>query len=265
MDGTDAEDARNRFLKLLDEKHGEQVYQDFLERNTEFIPRDFVQNHGIHFSLVLRKLSFGADYKSDFFFFSKSSDDWHAVFVEIEKPQSRYFTDKGNRLHQDFQAAVSQIKQWKAWLSAPNNKSAFLQSLASFQVPIHMSVNPTNCKFVLVHGRRDEYSGNLDRRRLIHSYEEDDFKIMSFDSLAENLTSKQKLMIGVRHNGFIDLQGDEITDGSMFSCMEPTQLRVSAKVLGILKDGSKAPRQHVIANGKPTDAWQEASKTILVR
>ncbi len=44
-----------------------------------------MQNHGIHLSLVLRKLSFGADYKTDFFFFSKSSDDWNAVFIEIEE------------------------------------------------------------------------------------------------------------------------------------------------------------------------------------
>jgi hypothetical protein len=265
MNRTNEEDTRNCFLKLLDEKHGEQVYQEFLEQNTEFIPRDFVQNHGIHFSLVLRKLSFGADYKSDFFFFSKSSDDWNAVFVEIEKPQSRYFADKGNKLHQDFQAAVGQIKQWKAWLSVPNNKSAFLQSLASFQVPSYMAMNPTNCKFVLVHGRRNEYSGNADRRRLIQSYEEDDFKIMSFDSLAENLVSKHKLMIGVRHNSFIDVLGDEVVSGSMFGWMEPTQLRVSAKFLEILKNGSKGPKEYVMVNGKPADAWQEASKTILVR
>lgn len=265
MDRTAAEEVRKSYLKLLDESRPEQVYQDFLEANTQFIPRDFVQNHGIHFGLVLRKLGFGADFKSDFFFFSKSSDDWNAVFVEIEKPQSRYFQSTGNQPHKDFQAAVGQIKQWKAWLSVPENKSAFLQSLTALQVPRHMAMNPTICKFVLVHGRRNEYSGNPDRRRLIHSYEEDDFKIMSFDSLAEDLASRNELMIGVRHNSFIDILGDKLTNGSMFGWMEPTQLRVSAKVLDILKSGSIAPKELVMVEGKATDAWQQASKTILVR
>lgn len=265
MDRTDAEEARKCFLELLDKNCVEQVYQDFLEENSQFIPRDFVQNHGVHFDLVLRKLGFGADFKSDFFFFSKSSDDWNAVFVEIEKPKSRYFRNTGNQTHSEFQAAVGQVKQWKAWLSVPDNKAAFLQSLSALQVPRHMAMNPTNCKFVLVHGRRHEYSGNPDRRRLIQSYEEDDFKILSFDSLAESLTSKNRLMIGVRHNGFIDILGDQLTSGSMFGWMEPTQLRVSAKVREILTKGSTAPKELVMVNGKPTDAWMEAAKTILVR
>jgi hypothetical protein len=61
-----AASARDDFLSLL----GEQVYQKYLEQNTRFIPREFVQNHGIHFDLILRKLAFGADYVSDFFYMS---------------------------------------------------------------------------------------------------------------------------------------------------------------------------------------------------
>jgi hypothetical protein len=56
------------FSKLLDQNLTEQNYQLFMEENTRLVPREFVQNHGIHFSLVLRKLGFGADYKSDFTF-----------------------------------------------------------------------------------------------------------------------------------------------------------------------------------------------------
>jgi hypothetical protein len=59
------EGQKKKFLKLLDEEHNEQVYQDFLETHTRFIPREFVQNHGIGQHLVLRKLSFAADYKTN--------------------------------------------------------------------------------------------------------------------------------------------------------------------------------------------------------
>ena len=110
-----AEEEKNEFLNLLEGDHKEQVYQAFLEKHTRFIPREFVQNHGIGVSLVLRKLSFGADYKSDFFFFSKSSDDWNAVFIEIEKPSSQFFRSNTNDFHPHFLSALQQINQWKAW------------------------------------------------------------------------------------------------------------------------------------------------------
>ena len=62
---------KNKYLTLLDGTPKEQKLQSFLENHTRFIPREFVQNHGVHLSLVLRKLAFGADYKTDFLLFLK--------------------------------------------------------------------------------------------------------------------------------------------------------------------------------------------------
>jgi hypothetical protein len=87
-------DLRDQFIALLDEDHLEQVYQRYIEKNTRLIPREFIQNHGIHFKLVLRKLAFGADYKSDFVYLSKSSDDWNAVLVELEAPRAKFFREE---------------------------------------------------------------------------------------------------------------------------------------------------------------------------
>lgn len=259
------EQEKQAYLDLLDGCHAEQKYQDFLENHTRFIPREFVQNHGVHFSLAVRKLGFGADYKSDFFYFSKSSDDWNAVFIEIEKPSSRFFKANSNEPHGDFTKAVNQIKQWKAWLSVSANSEAFLSSMKMVQVPSHMATNPTFFKYVLVLGRRDEYQGNQTRRRLVQSYEEDDFKIISFDSLAEGLSGKHPLYLGVRHNEFIDVFGNEIVDGSLFSWMEPTEIRVSADIHAKLRQGSVAPKQLKMVNGKSIDAWVAAAETIKVR
>lgn len=260
----DANELRKHYLELLDLKRGEQVYQSFIEKNTRLIPREFVQNHGIGCSLVLRKLSFGADYKCDFFYFSKSSDDWNAVFVEIEKPQSRFFKGNSNEFHGDFSHALQQINQWRAWF-AQGNQMTFLSSVRAIQVPTHMAVtNPTYNKFVLVFGRRSEYAGNPTRRALVQSQEREDFKIITFDSLAEDLESKAELCIGVRRNEYIDIITDDVISPSLYAWVEPTQLTVSENLHRKLLSAEKSNHFVMGANG-PVDALKHAASLVRVR
>ena len=258
----DFEEEKMEFLKLLDEGHSEQVYQSYLERRTRFVPREFVQNHGIGQSLVLRKLSFGADYKSDFFYFSKSSDDWNAVFIEIEKPSSRFFKGNTNEFHSDFLSAVQQINQWKAWFLSDQNKGSFLSMVSAIQVPHHMARNPTFNKYVLVFGRRGEYADNEDRRRLVKATETEDFKVITFDSLAEGIPRKCDVSIGSRHNQFIDILTDEITDPGLFALVEPTQLRVSKTLHSKLKN---EPRSNHFAVKREVEALTRAASLVRVR
>lgn len=223
------EALRSEYLTLLEGSHSEQFYQEFIEQNTQFIPREFVQNHGIHFDLVLRKLAFGADYKSDFVYLSKSSDDWNCVLIEIEKPNSRFFKEKSNDFHRDFLAALQQIGRWKAWFLEPNNKSSFTDGiLGPIRIPLYW--NPTFIKYILVLGRRSEYFENPIRQRLIASQEGDDFKIITFDSLAESLHSKHKLYVGARRNEFIDILSNTFLSETVFGWTKPEQLRISAQL-----------------------------------
>ena len=254
----DIETQMAKYLALLDGNHDEQTYQSFLERYTRFIPREFVQNHGIGLGLVLRQLALGGDYKTDFFYFSKSSDDWNAVFIEIEKPSSRFFKGSTTKLHADFLNALQQINTWKAWFLSDQNKAAFLSSMSMVQVPTHMARNPTFNKYVLVFGRRDEYAGNETRRRLVRANETDDFKIISFDSLAEGLNAKEELTVGARHNHFIDILSDAITEPGLYAWMEPTQLRVSKRLHEKLKSGPRS-RHFVFDDGKPVEALRRAA------
>lgn len=220
--------AATRFKKLLASKKDEQAYQDFLERNTEFVPREFVQNHGVHFGLLLRKLSMARDYTTDFFFLSKSSSDWNGVLIEIEKPQSRYFKDNSNVFHNDFVKAQQQIGRWRAWFSSPENQTGFFnKTLEHVRVPAHMRANPCHIKYVLVFGRREEFETNPTRVSLVHAEERDDFKIVSYDSLLEDFGSKSRLYLGVRKNEFIDIISDEFLREDMFAWMDPTSIRVS--------------------------------------
>ncbi len=218
------QELREQYLALLDENLKEQTYQKFLEDHTQLVPREFVQNHGVACQIVLRKLPFGADYKSDFFFLSKSSDDWNAVFIEIEKPSSLFFKEGTNEFHREFVHALQQIGQWRAWLD--DNQAALLNMIDTLRIPETMRRNKTYNKFVLVYGRRAEYGTNEIRRGLIRAQERSDFKIMTFDSLAEDLEHKDELMLGIRRNEYIDLI-NEVCDDLAFRWLEPTKIRVT--------------------------------------
>jgi hypothetical protein len=215
-------------LQLLGEGHPEQAYQEFIERHTVLAPREFVQNHGVHFDLVFRKIHLAKDYAPDFFYLSKSSADWNLVLVEIEKPQSRYFKSQGNNLHPDFLAALDQIARWRAWFDNPANLTGFIDgTIASVRVPEVMKRNKCHIKYVLVHGRREEFESNELRRGLIRARESDDFHIISFDSLAEALHTKSPLYLCVRKNEHIEIVSNEFIDDSVFAWMDPSQLKIT--------------------------------------
>jgi Domain of unknown function (DUF4263) len=224
--GKSPSQLKEEFVGLLAECHAEQTYQDFIERNTRLVPREFVQNHGIHFNLVLRKLAFGADYIMDFGYLSKSSDDWNCVLVELEKPGSQFFKKGSNNFHPNFVDALQQVNKWKAWFLNSNNKDGFINgTLGLVRVPL--AENPTFMKYVLVFGRRSEYVGNTVRRRLIAAQEADDFKILTFDSLAEGLEVKRELYVGARKNEYVQILSNEFVEDSIFAWMEPEQLQIS--------------------------------------
>jgi hypothetical protein len=209
----------------MDEQQGEQVYQAFIEKNTSLVPREFEQNHGIHFQLVLRKLSLAKDYTTDLFYLSKSSGDWHCVLIELEKPQSKYFKDGSADFHSDFLQGLAQIYRWQAWFKSQSNLDGFINgTIGFFRTPIRSA--PCHIKYVLVHGRRSEFENNEQRRNLIAARESDDFHILSYDSLLESLHTKYPLYVGSRHNEYIEILSEEFVGDSIFSCLQPEQLRI---------------------------------------
>lgn len=221
-------DKKEEYKKLLENYRNEQDIQEFLEKNTEFIPRHFVQHHGIHHDIVFRKLALGSNYKSDFFFLSKSSDDWHCVLIEIEKPKSKFFKDSSNDFHSDFIQAQQQILNWKAWFSTKSNEESFINQFSSIRGYFHR--NPSKIKYVLVMGRKEETENNEDRRAKIRSCESDNFEIMTFDSLGEG--KHDPLYLCVKKNDFIEIQTEiPISDDySIFRDIPIEWLRINTKL-----------------------------------
>src|ERR1700719_3881978 len=85
------EDDKMEFMRLIADEHNEQIYQDFLESHTRFIFREssykIMESHSIlcfessHLALITKQT----------FSIFQSSDDWNAVFIELEKPSSKFF------------------------------------------------------------------------------------------------------------------------------------------------------------------------------
>lgn len=254
----------SKYMALLDDGHKEQEYQKYIEQNTKLVPREFVQNHGIHFDLILRKLAFGADYKSDFVYLSKSSDDWNCVLIEIERPSKRFFRDGCNDFHADFMQALQQINKWNAWFLEPSNKASFINGmLGSIRKPLEE--NPTHLKYILVYGRRAEYAGNDTRRRLIAAQEGTDFKILTFDSLSESLHTKSDLYVGARKNEYVDILSDEFLSENMFSWMEPEQLRISEQFKKSALAARETWNHYNIVEGKKMLAMEFSLERIRTR
>ncbi|UYK76875.1 DUF4263 domain-containing protein [Xanthomonas sacchari] len=241
LDQDELNNIRDEFTKLLDESHPEQTYQQFMEKHTALIPREFVQNHGIHLDMVFRKISLAKDYSPDFFYLSKSSADWNLVLIEIEKPNSRYFKEWSNDPHQDFLTGLDQVARWRAWFDNPANFSGFVDgTIAPIRVPDVMKRNKCHIKYVLVHGRRSEFEGNELRRSLIRAREADDFHIVSFDSLTEALHTKTPLYLCVRKNEHVEIISDRFIDESAFAWMDPSQLKIGDNLRGdILSNKSR--------------------------
>jgi hypothetical protein len=242
------------FVKLLDEKCEEQIYQEYLEKNSRLIPREFIQNHGVHLDLVFRKLSLAKDYTTDFFYLSKSSADWHCIMVEIEKPQSKYFKEKTNDFHQDFQKGLMQINRWRAWFENPSNLEGFVNgTIASVRVPPIMTRNPCSIKYVLVHGRRSEFEGNEIRKALIRAQERNDFHILSYDSLMESLHTKGPLYIAIRKNEYVEIVSKDFVGEGLFSCVDSTLLKINNELRSNILAAKSNWFEHSVRGGLMLD------------
>ena len=197
-----------KYKQLLNEDREEQDYQDFLEAHTQFIPRHFMRNHGVHMNLVLRKVKISNDMVADFLILSKSTICWHYILIEIEKPTTPYFESGGFNFHLDFLNALKKIKTWQKWFAEPANKSHFEAKFKFIKKPI--SDTPVEIKYVLVTGKQKEFEHSQIRTRAIRDIESNDLHVMSFDSLAEDAASNEELYLGSRQDSSVEVLSNKL-------------------------------------------------------
>jgi hypothetical protein len=119
-------------------------------------------------------------YIPDFMWISKNSSYVQPVFIEIESPIKKYF-GAGTVFSANFNQALSQLEDWKVWISDPTNQIKFRDFYGLNDEPYkRLSFFPA---FVLIYGRRKElYEKPIGNKRR-HEKEKDDLFIMSYDRL----------------------------------------------------------------------------------
>jgi hypothetical protein len=116
----------------------------------------------------------------DFLWIARDSLNLRPVFIEIESPCKRWFTQAGVP-HHEFTQALNQLGQWRAWLNQPANQLNFFEQ---FLIPggmrrdLHFSPH-----FILIYGRRREFEQHPELSRLRAQFERGDQQVMTFDRL----------------------------------------------------------------------------------
>ena len=174
------------YQNLLDEKSDfEKEFQGFFERNPSFIPGGLqLIGHTSHYpymDTLISQPEIGIRFtrKPDFLWLAEDSLRFTPVFVEIEKPSKKMFTQSGTP-SADFTQAINQINEWKYLLSLADNISAFY---TQFSIPLDMRAKSFSPQYLLIYGRRSEYQGNDMRTGVRASNETNDFVLMSYDRL----------------------------------------------------------------------------------
>jgi hypothetical protein len=103
----------------------------------------------------------------------------YPVLIEIETPAKRWFTGRGIPTQQ-FTQALSQLREWRAWFSRPNNQAVFMQQ---FDIDPDYDRGRFRPQFVLVYGQRAEFSEAPHLLPLRTAQEHPDEAFMTFDRL----------------------------------------------------------------------------------
>ncbi|MBQ9246454.1 DUF4263 domain-containing protein [bacterium] len=225
-------DLKQEYIKLLEKNENESIYQKFLEEHPILIPtKPFELNHFVHFSLIFKKLQLGTSHISDFCFLSKSSAEWNIVFIELEKPDSKFFNNDGT-ITRDLNVGISQIQDWNAYFSIEENKLAFKQNkvikeLMSFNP--NFFHNPCNFKYILVIGRRETLYNSKFKDKFRSIFPRNSY-IMTYDSLYEALDKKNDNYICHIENDELYIDSTKYVNDVMFHWLSCNNIRIKEQL-----------------------------------
>jgi hypothetical protein len=143
----------------------ERVIHKFLELNPSFVPGAFsfpTSGHSPVYGGVFSKppLAGIGMRVPDFMWLATATDTIYPMFIEIETPAKRWFTENGQP-RSEWTQARNQLVSWKQWLNKPANRLVFLELYGIADEFRYFEIQP---QFVLVYGRRAEFDNNPELR-----------------------------------------------------------------------------------------------------
>jgi hypothetical protein len=177
-----------RWQALIDseESRDEGLLQAFLERHPSLLPGSHtVDGDSGHtpfpMAVVAKpKLPGLSDREPDFMWLATDSASLYPILIEIETPHKAWFYGERAEIHSDFTHAHGQLAEWRAWFSKGHNRTAFLDY---YDVPPMLARRQLAPRYVLIHGRRDNFDHLPRRREKRAELARPDERLMSFDRL----------------------------------------------------------------------------------
>ena len=198
------ERSKRQFLNLLESIPPECEVQSFLEEHPSMVPGHStpsgVSGHfPLHCSLITQPELLGKpSYKPDFMWIARHSGGWFPTLIEIEKPDKKMFTEKGDP-RSEFSQARNQLNLWRSWFRDPSNVQQFMDL---YGIPSGWKRLNWRLHMILIYGRRAEFEGNrvLNRQRddLLSGADEE---IMSFDRLMVDPTIQDAITVKATGSG----------------------------------------------------------------
>lgn len=158
----------------------ENEIQEYLEKNTDFIPTPILMNHGIHFDSIISKLHISDSLCCDFAYLTKSSVEWRLVLIELEPSTKTIFNDNKKNINfsAEFNNSYDQILSWRVYL---HSHAEDIKERLSLLMG-HMIQNPISFEYLLVIGRDSELNSN-EKKNMFAQKNRDGIRVFNYDSL----------------------------------------------------------------------------------
>lgn len=189
---------------LADTSLKEDDYQRFFESNPCMLPGFNHGNpsHGAAFYAAVSQPSLDGHIRRrpDFMWLLETSLELIPVFIEIECPSKDMFRSSDNVQNAKFTQACEQIDEWRALLQNHEVVERFYNRYAVSDRMRSMKFSP---HYILVYGRRREYSIDSFLTGKRAAKQADDFEIISFDRLKPSYDAMRYGTVKVRPDGTV--------------------------------------------------------------
>ena len=214
--------------KLLSSGPSEGKVQRYLEANSAWIPLPFLLGHHVQHNAIIAQFELDRDRIADFAYVTKNTVRWCVVFLEIETPDKRLFTQSNRAdFHSQTRQAIAQIEDWKTCVT--DNCDRILERLRPLMtISPRLSRNPVSFSYGLIIGRNAK--GTFDARqaaRIARLETESGIVLQTYDSLLRSQTlrpSRPRVLLRHKAAGYFI---EHPADTSLFACVHPEHLALS--------------------------------------
>lgn len=141
---------------------------------------------GHHDRYIFREIALPPDFQADFLLIGKNSLGFHFVFIELENPYGDIILKDGN-FGNSIRKGLNQIDDWKNWIerNIASLRSALVKTKSpNSELPKEFfEYDSTRFNYVVVAGRRSDYSEKANLKRRKHM--QDEIRILHYDNLID--------------------------------------------------------------------------------